>query len=447
VKTKAQPVPRAPGALPFLGHIWPLWRDTLGFVSGLRATGELVRVDIGTLPVYFVTSAALAHDVMVRKARSFEKGRIYDRMRPAVGTGLATAPTEVHRRHRRLMQPMFHHAKVAEYGETLTEHARALTDSLEPGRTVPVLETTMEYAIGTLMATMFSISTDSGRRAAEAVQRSMPVIFKYMLFRPLMPKMLDPLPIPANRAFDAAVAEMNEVVYQVISTAREQGANDEPDLLSMLLAARDADTGESLTDQEVHDELMTMFVAGADTVASVLAWAFHEIATHPWIEEQLLEEIDTVLGSERPATFEDIPKLEYTRRVIDETLRLHAVTMIMRRTVEPVEIGGSLIPAGAEFGISLYGIHRDPGVFDHPTRFDPDRWLPERRAGLPREAYMLFGTGARKCIGDTVALTELVITLATVLRTRRLRPVGKAPAEAVSAMPQPVGLTMRVEAR
>jgi len=185
---------------------------------------------------------------------------------------------------------------------------------------------------------------------------------------------------------------------------------------------------------------------GVETVASTLAWAFHELAGNPEAEERLLAEIDTVVG-DRPVGFEDIPKLEQTRRVVDETMRLHAVTMLMRRTVEPVEIGGALIPAGAEFGISLYGIHRDPGVFDHPTRFDPDRWLPDRRADLPREAYLLFGTGARKCIGDTVALTELVITLATVLRTRRLRPVGKAPAEAVSAMPQPVGLTMRVEAR
>ncbi|MDX6315856.1 MAG: hypothetical protein QOF44_5320, partial [Streptomyces sp.] len=304
---------------------------------------------------------------------------------------------------------------------------------------------------GTLMATMFSISTDAGRHAAEVVQRRMPVMFKYMLLRPLMPKLLDRLPIPANRAFDAANAEISAVVYEVISAARAQGDHDEPNLLSMLLAARDADTGEALTDEEVHNELMTLFVAGVDTVAAILSWAFHEIATHPEVEERLLEEIDTVVGgpsSARAVSFEDIPKLEYTRQVIDETMRLHAVTMLMRRTVEPVEIGGATVPAGAEFGISLYGIHRDPGVFEDPTRFDPDRLLPERRRDLPREAYLLFGAGARKCIGDTVALTQLVITLATVLRTRRLRPVpGKAPAEAVSAMPQPVGLSMTVEAR
>ncbi|MFE2426746.1 cytochrome P450 [Streptomyces sp. NPDC059373] len=450
MKTVSQSVPRASGALPLLGHLWPLWRDPLAFVTGLRARGELVRVDVGTMPVYFATSASLAHDVLVRKGRSFEKGRLYDRLRPALGSGLATAPTDVNRRHRRLMQPMFHQAKVARYGEIITEHARELAESLEPGRTIPVLEVASGYATGTIMATMFSTDNDTGRRAADVVLRSMPVILKYMLLRAVSPKVFDRVPvIPPNRAFDAATSEMSGVIDEVIQNARAQGEYDEPNLLSMLLAARDADTGESLTDAEVRDELVTIFTAGAETVATILAWAFHEIATHPEVEEQLLAEIDTIAGAgERPIAFEDYPKLEYTRRVVDETMRLHAVTMIMRRSVEPVEIGGVDLPAGTEIGISLYGVHRDPAIYTDPGRFDPDRWLPERRRDLPREAFIPFGSGSRKCIGDTVALTELVITLATVLRTRRLRPVpGKAPREAVSAMPHPVGLSMRVEAR
>ncbi|WP_329316588.1 cytochrome P450 [Streptomyces sp. NBC_01262] len=440
-------VPRAPGAFPLLGHVWPLWRDPLAFVKNLRAVGELVRVDLGTMPVYFVTSASLAHEVLVRKGRSFEKGRLYDRLRPALGTGLATAPVDVHRRHRRLMQPMFHHAKVARYGEIMSEHARALVDSLEPGRTIPVLEVVSEYATGTLMATMFSSAADTGGRAAQVVLRNMPVILKYMLLRAVSPKALDRLPIPANRDFDAATGEMRSVIDQVISTARAQEEYDEPDLLSMLLAARDADTGESLTDEEVRDELVTIFLAGAETVATILSWAFHEIAHDREVEERLLAEIDTVVG-DRPVTFEDVGRLEYTRRVIDETMRLHAVTMIMRRSMESVEIGGVEVPPGTEFAISLYAVHRDPAVYPDPGRFDPDRWLPEQRRDLPREAYFPFGAGSRKCIGDGVALAEMVITLATVLRSRRLRPVpGKGPREAVSAMPHPVGLSMEVELR
>ncbi len=446
-----QSVPRAPGALPLLGHVWPLWRNPLAFVKNLRAVGELVRIDIGTMPVYFVTSASLAHDLMVRKARSFEKGRLYDRMRPLLGSGLGTAPAETHRKHRRLMQPMFHQSRVAQYGEIITDHALALVGSLEPGETIPVLDVASEYATGTLTATMFSAGTDTGRRAVEVVQRNMPLILKNMLLRAVSPKALDRLPIPAHRAFDAATAEMRGVIDEVISAARVKGESDAPDLLSMLLAARDADTGESLTDVEVRDELVTILFAGAETVASVLAWAFYEIARHPEVEERLLAEIDTVVGgpaSPSPVTFEDIAKLEYTRQVVDETMRLHAVTMMMRRAVEPVEIGGFDVPAGTEFAFSLYAVHRDPAVFADPGRFDPDRWLPDRRRDLPREAFIPFGAGSRKCIGDGVALTELVITLATVLQSRRLRPVpGKAPREAVAAMPHPVDLSMTVELR
>ncbi|MER8184534.1 cytochrome P450 [Kitasatospora sp. NPDC094015] len=442
-----QSIPRAPGRLPLLGHVLSLSRDPLGFVKSLRRTGELVRVDLGTLPVVFATSARLAHAVMVTHGTSFEKGRLFDRMRPMVGDGLATAPSAVHRPHRRLMQPSFHHRRIAGYCETISEQAQQLVDGWEDGRRIAVEEVMGEFSVATLAATMFS--AEFGGPAVTAVRRDVPIILKTMLLRAVSPKFLDRLPIPPNRRFDAAAARLRQVIDEVVTATRGSGADhdEQPDLLSTLLAARDADTGAALSDAEVRDELVTILFAGTETVGSTLSWAFHEIARSPATEARLLAEIDAVVGR-RPVGHEDVPRLTFTRQVLDEVVRLHGVTLLMRRAVAPVRLNGVTIPAGTEVAFSLYAVHQDPALYPDPERFDPDRWLPERRAGQPREAFIPFGAGSRQCIGDAFAKAEMTITLATVLSRWRLRPVaGHATGEAMAAMPHPDHLPMVLEAR
>jgi cytochrome P450 len=433
-------VPRAPGRLPLIGHAWPLWRRTLAFLKSLRNTGELVRVDVGTLPVYFVTTAELTHELLVTKARSFDKGRLYDRTRSLVGNGLATSAGEDHRRHRRLMQPMFHQARVAGYAEIMAERARALADSWEPGQTVAVDKALFEFSVATLAETLFS--TDIGRPAAEAFRRDVPILFKNMLLRAVTPKVMDRLPIPSNRQFDAATARLRQVIDDVIAATHQSNDSGRTDLLSTLLAARDADTGEGMSDEEVRDQLVTIMFAGSETTATTLAWAFHEIARHPEVEQRLTAEIDAVVGM-RPIRFEDVPKLEYTRRVLNEVARLHAVPLLMRRATVPVVLGGVHIPAGTEIAFSLYALHQDARLYPEPERFDPDRWLPDQRTGAPREAFIPFGAGNRKCIGDAFAWTEMTITLATIAARWQLRPVpGCAVREATSAVAHPDRLPM-----
>ncbi|MDH2391540.1 cytochrome P450 [Streptomyces sp. HNM0663] len=445
MSARPQSVPKAPGGLPLLGHAVKLWRDPLGFLTSLRKHGELVRVDLGTMPVYVVTTAGLVHDVTVRQARSFEKGRLYDRVRPLVGNGLATASGETHRRHRRLMQPMFHQQRIAGYAEIMSGRALALAESWSPGQRIAVEQVMGEYAIETLAATMFS--TDIGRPAVEAVRRNLPVILKNMLIRAASPKVLDRLPVRANRDFDAASDSMRRVIDDVIAKTRVSGRTDRPDLLSVLLTARDADTGEALSDEEVRDELVTILFAGTETTASTLAWAFHELARHPEVEEELVAEIEEIVG-DRAVTIEDVPRLTGIRRVLDEVIRLYGVTLLMRRTTAEVELGGFALPAGAEVAFSLYALHRDPGLYTEPDRFDPDRWLPERRAGLAREAFVPFGAGNRKCIGDVFSWTEATITLATVLRRWQLRQApGHTPRAAASAMAHPNHVPMTVHPR
>ncbi|MBD3579329.1 cytochrome P450 [Streptomyces sp. KD18] len=440
-------IPPAPGRVPLLGHAVKLGRDPLAFLRSLREVGDLVRVDLGSMPMYVVTSAALVRDVTVGQARAFEKGRLYDRVRPLVGNGLATAGGDVHRRHRRLIQPMFHQTCIAGYAETMSSRARALADSWTPGQTIAVEQVMGELAVEILAATMFS--TDIGRPAVEAVRRDLPVILKNMLLRAASPKALDHLPIPPNRAFDAAARSMRQVIDDVIAGTRRSGERQEGggDLLSVLLDARDADTGEALTDEEVRDELVTILFAGTETTASTLSWAFHEIARHPEVEKQLVAEVDEVLEG-RPATIADVPRLVGIRRVLDEVIRLHGVTLLMRRTTEEVELGGFRLPAGTEVAFSLYALHRDPALYADPDRFDPDRWLPERRGDIPREAFVPFGSGNRRCIGDAFAWTEATIVLATVLSRWQLRPSpGHSPREAASAMAHPDHVPMEVHPR
>lgn len=442
--TPLRSVPKAPGHAPLLGHVLPLLRSPLTFMKSLRHAGELVRVDVGMLPVYFVTSAELTHELLVTKARYVDKGRFFVRARVLVGDALPTAPAKIHRPHRRLMQPMFHRERIAGYARTMAERAQAMSDSWHAGQTVQVDQELADFSVATLAETMFS--TDISRPAAEAVRRDVPILLRTALLRAITPRLLDKLPIPANRQFDQAAFRLRKVIDEVIAACQESG-EETNDLLGLLLAARDADTGQGLTDRELRDELVAIMFAGTETTASTLSWLFHELAQRPDVEEKLLAELDEVLG-DRPATFEDVPKLTYADQVLKEISRLHSVPFLMRRTTAPVELGGTELPVGTELAFSLYALHRDPRLYDRPDEFDPDRWDAETGQAVGRDAYIPFGSGNRKCIGDGFAWTEVVITLATVLRKWRFIPVpGHQVREVASSVAHPNALPMTVEPR
>jgi cytochrome P450 len=445
VSAALKAVPRAPGHTPLIGHALPLLRRPLDFMKSLRDTGDLVRVDVGTLPVYFVTSADLTHELLVTKARNFDKGRFFIRARNLVGDALPTAPSGIHKRHRRLMQPMFHQQRIARYAEVMATRAQAMADSWQPGQTVAVDEELAQFSVATLAETMFS--AEISRPAADAVIRDVPILLKNALVRTVTPRLLDRIPVPANRRFDTAAKRLRTVIDEVIALSHQQGDQDHEDLLSLLMAARDSDSGDKLSDREVRDELVAIMFAGTETTASTLCWTFHELAAHPEVEERLLAEIATVAG-DRAITFEDVPKLAYMDRVLHEISRMHSVPLLMRQATAPVELGGWDVPVGTELAFSLYALHRDARLYEEPERFDPDRWLEEPGTRIPREGYIPFGAGARKCIGDGFAWTEIVITLATVLRRWRFERVpGHEVREVASAVAHPDSLPMTVMPR
>ena len=416
-------VPVAPGRWPFLGHTPAMLRRRFEFTASLREHGEIVLIHLGPLPAYFVTTPELAHQVLVTVGNRFHKGAMFDKFRPFVGNGLVLSNGAVHRRQRRLMQPAFHRARLARYAETMCRAAAGLADSWRPGAVRRIDEDMQRLAVTIVGETLFG--TELGKQAIAEARRSVFVIIEQGMIRALSPKFVEKLPVPGNRRFDEAIARMRAIVGEVVSEWRAEGV-DHGDLLSTLLLARDEETGEGMTDEQLEDEVLTLLTAGIETTWLALAWTFHEIGRHPEVAERLYAEIDEVLGG-RPVTFEDIPRLVYTRQVADEVLRKYPLWILMRRAVTDVDLGGVRIPAGSEVIVSPHALHHDPASYDHPDRFDPTRWSPERVKNLPKGAFVPFGAGSRQCLGNLFAQNEIVLTVATVAARWKLVPLPDHP--------------------
>ncbi|MGQ0716770.1 MAG: cytochrome P450 [Pseudonocardiales bacterium] len=412
--------PVAPGRLPLLGHTMSLLGRRFRFLSSLRSHGEVVRIYLGPLPVYVVTSPELAWQVLAINADRFDKGILFDKIRPLFGNGLANSNGDFNRRQRRLVQPAFQRKRIVGYVRTMAGVASDLIESWRPGEVVAVDKRMEDVALTVVGRTLFS--TELGREAIAEVQRSMPILTKCLTVRAFSPEWL---PIPANRRFDQAAARFRRVVAEVIAAARAEG-KDHGDLLSTLLLARDEDTGEGMSDQQVSDEIVTILTAGMETTAVTLAWLFHELGQHPEIERRFHAEIDRVLEG-RMATFDDLPRLEYTQRIISEVLRKYPILILMRRARTDVDLGGVHLQPGTEVALSQYALHYDPHLYPDPARFDPDRWLPDRAERLPRGAFIPFGAGLHRCPGYSFAETEVAIVAATVAARWQLVPVAGKP--------------------
>jgi cytochrome P450 len=413
------PVPVAPGRWPVLGHTLSLLRQRYGFTASLHEHGDLVQVYLGPMRAYFVTSPELTHRVLVADGNGFDKGAMFDKFRPYLGNGLLLSNGGYHLRQRRLMQPSFHRERIARHTEIMIRVLAEFTASWEPGQTREVDQDAQTLAVTIVAEALFS--TEIGKRAITEARASIPVVIKQGMIRALSPAFVEKLPIPGNRRFDEAIERMRAITLEVIADWRAEGV-DRGDLLSMLLLARDEDTGEAMTDQQVYDEVLTLFTAGIETNALALGWLFHEIARHPEVERRLHEEIDEVLAG-KPVTVEDLPRLTYTQQVVNEVLRMYPVWILMRRANSEVELGGVRLAAGQEVIVSPHALHFDSRSYEHPERFDPDRWRPDRMRTLPKGAFIPFGAGTRQCMGNVFAQNEILVAVATIAAKWRLVPV------------------------
>ncbi|MFJ1866890.1 cytochrome P450 [Streptomyces sp. NPDC088097] len=439
-------VATAPGAIPLLGHALRMGRDPLRFLSSLADGADLVELRIGPNRAFLPCHPDLVQQVLVN-ARVYDTGGpVKDKARPILGNGLITSDWADHRRQRRLVQPAFHTARIAAYAEVMQEEVRAQADRWRAGQVVDVSEVAQALTARVTARALFS--TDIAPRAVAAIQHGLPVIVRGAYRNAVDPTgLVGRLPTAANRQYARALRGMHRLINRIVEEYRRKG-EDRGDLLSALLAAEDPAGGGRLSDQEVHDQVMTLLLAGIETTASALTWAFHLLGQNREVESRLHAEVDRVLGA-RPPVYADLPALGYAQRVFTETLRLYPPAWLYTRTTTvATELGGLELRPGDDILISPYVLHRLPGLFSDPERFDPDRWLPERAKDVARGAYLPFGGGSRKCIGDVFGMTEATLALAAVSSRWRLRPL---PGTRVVPRPQ-MSLTsgplpMRVEAR
>jgi len=438
-------VPTAPGGLPLLGHALRLYREPLRFMESLRQHGPIVRVRLGTGDAYLLTAPDLVHQLLVMGDDKVDKGRLFDRARPIFGDGLAVSTGEVHRRQRRLVQPAFLRSRIDNYVDTMRAGAAATTSAWTSGQEVDLGRALNDLALSIAAQALFT--TRPGSDTAAEVARYIPDINAGTASLALLPTWWRRLPTSGNRRFREATRRLRATVDDAVRRYR-QGDGSPDDVLSVLLTAREEGGGESMSDSLVHDEVVTLMLAGTETTRAVLCAAFHELGRRPEVAERLYAELDTVLAGD-PVGAADVSRLDYTGRFLTEVLRRYPFWLLTRRTLTPTELGGAELPAGTELLYSPYLLHHDPSLFPDPEHFDPDRWLPGSGAKPPRGAFIPFGNGIHRCIGDNFAIVEATVVLATIASRWRLEPLpGEEPRLVVAGGPvYPGPLRMRAMAR
>ncbi|WTL47143.1 cytochrome P450 [Streptomyces sp. NBC_01497] len=445
--------PRAPGGVPWAGHVIPLLRDPLRFLESLAGVGGVVEIQLGLRKVYVVTEPALVHELLVTFAHDAPRGAVQQTLKDAFGDGLLMSEGQAHRDRRRGMTAAFTKARVAGYVPVIQEVVRERSSRWGDGQVVDVAKEMNHLALDVVTRTLFGARLDD--ELAEAFHRALPDLVKGQIFHSLYPHpSFSRVPLQINRRFDEAVRVINQVVDRAVGEPGT-GAHGEGTLLSLLRGAVDPATGEPLTEADVRSEAITMFGAGTETASTTMTWLLHELVRHPEVYERVVAELDEHLGDVARApddilTPETLDGLPYTRDTLRELLRLHAPNaFLMRTAAKDLTLGGHRIPAGAELLFSLTALHRHPEFFPDPHTFDPDRWEADAEAGgVARRAAMPFGAGKHKCVGEDLAWAELGVAAATLLRRFRLLPVPGAEAkEVVWTTVQAQGLSLRFAPR
>jgi len=402
----------------FLVGVLPEFRkDPAGFLEKIaRQYGDVAYLPLGRQHIYCVGHPDVIRDILVTHQNKFKKSRMLERARVLLGDGLLTSEGDQHRRQRRLVQPAFHRDRLAGYGAVMVERTAIVREQWKSGQPFDVLQEMMRLTLAIVAKTLFSTEVDSEADDIGAALTQVFDLFEVIL----MPfsEILEKLPLPAVRRFKRARKRLDETIYRLIAERRADG-RDKGDLLSMLLLARDEDGESGMTDEQVRDEALTLFLAGHETTADALTWTWYLLSQNPQAEAAFHAELDRVLNGRLPS-FDDLPQLRYTESVVAETLRLYPPAWgIGRRALEDYKVGDFVIPARSVVLMSPYAVHRDPRWFVDPLEFRPERWLTEDTA-RPKFGYFPFGGGARVCIGERFAWMEGVLILAALGQRWRL---------------------------
>jgi cytochrome P450 len=437
---------------PFIGVLQEFRKNAPEvLLKAAREHGDIARLRLGPQHIYTVSNPEWIRDILVTHQSNFIKSRMLERAKVLLGEGLLTSEGEFHKRQRRLSQPAFHRERLIGYGAAMVDCAVASRESWTSGATLDIAREMNHLTLAIVARTLFS--ADVSAEADEIRSALTDVLGLFEMVLTPFSEWLEKLPLPSVRRFERARDRLDKTIYRIIAE-RRANPGDKGDLLSMLLLAQDEE-GQAgmreagMSDKQVRDEALTLFLAGHETTANALAWTWYLLSQNPDAEARFHAEIDSVLEGRRPS-FDDLPNLKFVERVFSESMRLYPPAWgIGRRNLEEYKIGDHLIPPRTVILMSPYVVHRDPRWFPEPNRFLPDRWLPDEVAQRPKFSYFPFGGGARVCIGERFAWMEGVLLLATLGQKWRLRlaPDARVETRALITLRPKYGMPMVIEAR
>jgi cytochrome P450 len=376
-----------------------------------------VSIDLMGLRGVMVNDPDAIEAICVTQNRQFKRDHFAQDLQKVLGKSLITSDGDFWRRQRRLAQPAFHKDRIAGYAQTMVDLTLRATERWRDGETRDAHTDMMALTLDIVGRTLFG--ADVGSRARDIGVCLEQITERYADAVAMGVPHWDKLPTPLNRRFRSAVQRLDGIVRDLLRSHRAGTTGDGKDLLSMLMAARDED-GTGMSDDQLRDETITLMLAGHETTAIALTFAWMLLSTHPEARTRLETEVDEVLG-DRPPSYADLPRLVFTDHVVRETLRLYPPAWsIGREAAEDVEIAGRHFEQGTWFWFIPWAMHRDARFFERPTRFEPDRWADGLAKRLPRYAYFPFGGGPRQCIGNSFATMEAILCLATIARSFRV---------------------------
>ena len=434
--------PGLPRSLPFYANKpWVKLGSPILLFEYLHKTyGNIAHYRFMGTPIIFVNEPEYIREILVTQAASFAKERTVKRMKILLGEGLITSEEPFHMRQRRIAAPAFHRQRIAAYAEQIVQSAVAAGERIEEGKTFDMAAGSMALSLEIVARTLFDAEVDDDIRAINDDTNAIMDLYNFIVAFPRIELFLH-WPIPGIVKFRRSKARLDRVVDRLIAEHREslaKGIADRGDLLSMLLTSQvevldeaGNATGEmeSMSDAQVRDEVLTIFLAGYETVANGLAWTWYLLSQNPAAEAKLHAELDAVLGkgaARRLPTLADFPALKYTEQVFAESMRIYPPAWAMgRMNTRPVTLGPFRFPPGAHFFFSQYMMSRTEEYYPEPLRFDPERFTPEAKAARPKFTYFPFGGGSRQCIGESFAWMEGVFSIATLAQKWRFRYVDR----------------------
>ena len=414
-------IPRPRGHF-LLGSIPEIQRDRVKFLLDLqREYGDVVRIRLGPFEaVVLFHPDGIQHILQDNHANYSKDTRTYASLSALVGNGLISSNGDFWLRQRRLMQPAFHQQQINGLGEMICRETNSMLDGwesfIQDRRAVNIANEMMRLSLSIATQALFGSKVHDPDRAIATNISFLMSDTGFRFEHPFYPPRW--VPAPRNSQFNVAMKKLDDVIYGMISERRDH-PKPADDLLAMLMQAQEVGNGNSMSDKQLRDEVVTLFLAGHETSAVALSWTLYLLSQHPEVEVRLRSELNHVLAGRNP-TMADLPKLAYTRMVVDESMRLYPPAWLTeRKTLADDVIGGYLIPAGTTLAVTQYATHRHPQFWEDADTFDPERFNPQRSEGRPRYAYFPFGGGPRQCIGRDMALLEINLVLAMILQRCR----------------------------